>query len=50
MILLYSPFALFINKRIIAKNLPRDIATREDEEEEILEVKGGKTNQPKDQI
>ena len=45
--LLKNPFTLFRKQRIGPKTLPREIAAREDEEEEISEAEGAET---KDQI
>ena len=48
--LLKNPFTLFRKQRISPKTLPRDIAAREDEEEEISEVEEAETTPAKDQI
>ena len=45
--LLKNPLTLFRKQRISPKTLPREIAAREDEEEETSEAEGGET---KDQI
>ena len=48
--LLKNPFTLFRKQRISPKTLPREIAAREDEEEEISKAEGVETTPAKDQI
>ena len=48
--LLKNPLTLFRKQRIGPKTLPREIAAREDEEEETSEAEGAETTSPKDQI
>ena len=45
-----NPFTLFRKQRIGPKTLPREIAAREDEEEETSEAEGAETTPTKDQI
>ena len=48
--LLKNPFTLFRKQRISPKTLPREIAAREDEEEEISKAEGAETTPAKDHI
>ena len=47
---LKNPFTLFKKQSIGPKTLPREIAAREDKEEETSEAEGAETTSAKDQI